>query len=315
MADFFISYTAHDREWAEWIGYVLEEEGFSIFLQAWDFGPGSNFVLEMQKGAAESDRTIMILSPEYLQSPFARSEWAAALASDPEGAARKLVPVRVRCCQPAGLLKSVVYIDLVDQDEAKARERLVEGVSGKRAKPTKRPSFPGHGRPMPKSFPGPESVSSAPPRSPSAYMPKLRRAPSDIDKRRFMRNAFEVIKGHFEGGLQALTQQNDDAESDFHVNTATEFTAEVFLNGKSVCRCRVWLGTQIGSNGIAYLEGHTFGNGYNEMLSATVEGGDLFLAALGSAFSHLEGSYDLKRLTPDEAADYLWRRFVSRLER
>ena len=85
MADFFVSYTSADKAWAEWIGYVLEEEGFTAVIQAWDFRPGSNFVLEMQRAATEADRTIMVLSPDYLKSQFASPEWAAAFAQDPRG--------------------------------------------------------------------------------------------------------------------------------------------------------------------------------------------------------------------------------------
>ncbi len=55
MADFFVSYTSADEAWAEWIGFVLEEEGFTVVIQAWDFRPGSNFVLEMQRAATEAD--------------------------------------------------------------------------------------------------------------------------------------------------------------------------------------------------------------------------------------------------------------------
>jgi TIR domain len=51
MADFFVSYTSTDKAWAEWIGFILEEEGFTVVIQAWDFRPGSNFVLEMQRAA------------------------------------------------------------------------------------------------------------------------------------------------------------------------------------------------------------------------------------------------------------------------
>jgi hypothetical protein len=93
MADFFISYTSADRAWAEWIGYVLEEKGFTVTIQAWDFRPGSNFVVEMQKAATEAERTIMVLSPDYLKSQFGSAEWAAAFAEDPEGLARKLLPI------------------------------------------------------------------------------------------------------------------------------------------------------------------------------------------------------------------------------
>ncbi len=129
MADFFISYTSADRAWAEWIGYVLEEKGFSVIIQAWDFRPGSNFVLEMQKAAADADRTIMVLSPDYLKSQFASSEWAAAFAQDPMGLERKLLPVMVRPCSLTGLLTPLVHIALVSEDEDSARTLLIDGVN------------------------------------------------------------------------------------------------------------------------------------------------------------------------------------------
>jgi tetratricopeptide (TPR) repeat protein len=67
--DFFISYTAKDRKWAEWIAWQLEEAGYSVVVQAWDFRPGGNFALDMQK-ATDAERTIAVLSPDYLQKPF-----------------------------------------------------------------------------------------------------------------------------------------------------------------------------------------------------------------------------------------------------
>jgi hypothetical protein len=74
-------------------------------LQAWDFLPGSNFVIEMQKAAGSARKTIAVLSPDYLDSAYAASEWAAAFARDPTSTQRKLIPVRVRECAPEGLLK------------------------------------------------------------------------------------------------------------------------------------------------------------------------------------------------------------------
>src|SRR5712691_9911641 len=97
MPDFFVSYTAADERWAEWIAWTLEEGGFDVVLQKWDFTAGSNFVLEMQKAAADAKRTIAVLSPDYLSaSRFGASEWASAFATDPDGMKRTLVPVRVR---------------------------------------------------------------------------------------------------------------------------------------------------------------------------------------------------------------------------
>jgi hypothetical protein len=105
MTDFFLSYTQADRDWAVWIAWVLEAAGFTTKNQAWDFGAGSNFIAEMHKASAEAERTIAVLSPEYLGSHFGRMEWTAALAQKKE-----LLPVRVREVEVTGLLAGIVYI-------------------------------------------------------------------------------------------------------------------------------------------------------------------------------------------------------------
>jgi hypothetical protein len=316
MADFFVSYTSADKAWAEWLGYILEEEGFTIVIQAWDFRPGSNFVLEMQRAATEADRTIMVLSPDYLKSQFTSPEWAAAFAQDPQGLKRKLVPIMVRQCRPPGLLSSVVHISLVGEEESGARGLLLNGLNSERAKPTQRPSFPGSGvGRSQKSFPGPADAGGA---SPAPYVPNLKRSPTDADRRRFSRQAFEVIKAHFQAALDQLAQHSDALECDLQPNTATEFMAEVFLNGKSVCRCRIWLGGMHSSDGISYAEGqwHHGSNACNEILSVSENQGELRMTSLmGTGFGQLERQFDLKRMSLEQAADYLWRRFVAPLER
>ncbi len=144
--DFFVSYNKADRAWAEWIAWDLEETGYSAVLQAWDIQPGQNFVLQMQRATTEAERTLAVLSPDYLTSLFTQPEWAAAFAIDPTGQDGKLVPVRVRECAPRGLLSQIVYIDLVGLAEETARETLRAGVQKGRAKPPVRPSFPERAR-------------------------------------------------------------------------------------------------------------------------------------------------------------------------
>jgi len=154
--DFFISYTGADREWAEWVAWQLEGSGYTTVLQAWDFRPGVNFVLAMQNATAQSERTIAIFSPDYLQARYTQAEWAAAFAQDPTGEKGLLVPIRVRSGGATGLLPPIVYIDLVGLDEEAARHVLRAGVAQTRAKPLAPPAFPGaplhpHRRPQ---FPG-----------------------------------------------------------------------------------------------------------------------------------------------------------------
>ena len=110
--DFFISYNKADRAWAEWIAWQVEQAGYKTIVQAWDFRPGSNFVLEMQRAASEAERTIAVLSPDYLTALLTQPEWTAAFAKDPTGIKGTLLPVRVRKCDLEGLLPQIVHIDL-----------------------------------------------------------------------------------------------------------------------------------------------------------------------------------------------------------
>jgi TIR domain len=81
----------------------------------------------MQRAAPEADRTIKVLSTDYLKSQFAFPEGAAAFAQDPQVLKRKLVPIMVRQCQPPGLLSSVVHIFLVGEEESGPRRLLLDG--------------------------------------------------------------------------------------------------------------------------------------------------------------------------------------------
>lgn len=142
-SDFFISYNRADRRWAEWIAHVLVEGHYTVVIQAWDFRPGNNFALEMQKALVTCDRTIAVLSPDYLTAPFPQAEWATVFAADPEGAQRKLIPVMVRKCQPTGLLAQIIYLRIDYLTEDAARQALLNGVKIGRAVPTSPPAFPG----------------------------------------------------------------------------------------------------------------------------------------------------------------------------
>ena len=130
MKDFFISYNKADRAHALAIQCWLEDGGHSTVMQATDFQAGSNFVLEMDAASKTAKRTLAVLSPDYLLSAFTAPEWAAAFADDPTGQSRKLVPVRVRECEPGGLLKAIVYVDLVGLDMAQSQQRLLSAING-----------------------------------------------------------------------------------------------------------------------------------------------------------------------------------------
>jgi hypothetical protein len=102
-------------------------------------------------GVRDSTRTIAVLSDTYLASEYGGAEWQGAWASDPSGAMRKLIVVRVADCERPGLLASVVTVDLFGLGEVAAKDRLLRMVKAAlvgRAKPAVSPQFPGAGRPV-----------------------------------------------------------------------------------------------------------------------------------------------------------------------
>ena len=142
MKDFFISYNSADKAWAEWLAWQIEASGWSVVVQAWDFRPGGNFVLDMNRALTDTRRTIAVLSPSFLAADFTAPEWAATFAADPTGVARRLVPVHVRDCKLSGLLAPIVYIDLVGiKSREEGRQRLLDGLKA-RVKPEHEPDMP-----------------------------------------------------------------------------------------------------------------------------------------------------------------------------
>ncbi|MEM9008693.1 MAG: CHASE2 domain-containing protein [Cyanobacteria bacterium P01_F01_bin.86] len=141
MTSFFVSYNKADSAWAEWIAWTLEEAGHTVVIQAWDMRPGSNFVLGMHNSATDCEKTVLVLSEDYLKSEFTQPEWAVAFAEDPKGVGRKIIPVRVQECEPKGLLRPIVYVDLVNLDEESARKSILDALPD-RLKPDIQPAFP-----------------------------------------------------------------------------------------------------------------------------------------------------------------------------
>jgi hypothetical protein len=139
MKDFFISYTGDDVRWAEWIAWQLEQAGYSVVLQAWDFR--GNWVLRMDEAMAEATRTA-VLSPEYFQSGYTPSEWANAFRRDPRAEEDLLIPVRIKPVELPPIFAQITYVDFVGVSEEAAAECLLQRVRRERRKPSAPPAFP-----------------------------------------------------------------------------------------------------------------------------------------------------------------------------
>jgi hypothetical protein len=139
-----LSYTQADKPWAEWIAWVLEENGHRVLIQAWDFVAGTHWTARIQDGVTRAHRMISVVSDAYLKSTYCTAEWQAMFRRDPRGNDRRLITARIENGARPGLI-DVVGCDLFDRSERQAREVLLQCVKGAergRLKPATPPPFP-----------------------------------------------------------------------------------------------------------------------------------------------------------------------------
>jgi TIR domain len=110
--DFFISRAGAQANIAKRIGSILEDSGHSTVLQDWDFHD-KNFLERMHDALKRASRVILLLSPEYLASPYCTAEWTNAMAGDPLNKHGRIIFLRVAECSPDGMLRGMSYLDLV----------------------------------------------------------------------------------------------------------------------------------------------------------------------------------------------------------
>lgn len=276
----------------------------------------------MQRGLQRADKMIAVISDAYFKSGFATSEWGAAFAHDPDGMKRTLIPVRVENCDVSGLAKPFIYIDLVGCDEDVAREKLLKGVQGKRLKPQTPPKFPGSTEKSAK--PPIIRTSSDKPRPATktgtdddVYIPPVKKKWTDRDKDSLLREGFENIYAYFEKTTRALQRQHPEIEIELEKITSRKFTCRIYIAGDAKATCKIWISQNHGWNQIGYAEGPHIqmdqDSSYNEALSVNDRDGQLFLNATMSMLHGTGQNFDRERLTGPQAAEYLWKRFSSRL--
>ncbi len=142
QTEFFISHAGRDTAWAEWLGWQLQQAGYTVELDVWDWAPGEDFVARMAAALERADRLLAVCTEAYFSSAFGGAELRAAFAAS--GAAEgRIVPVLVEPVTLPALYAPLISLDLTGLDETAAAARLRAQLAG--GHPTGPPPFPRHG--------------------------------------------------------------------------------------------------------------------------------------------------------------------------
>jgi tetratricopeptide (TPR) repeat protein len=141
MADYFISYTSSDREWAQWIGKELEALAHTPHVHEWEIKGGDDIYAWMEARHDAADHVLCVVSDEYLKAPYSTLERNAALWQAAKNRTSFVLFVVVKPCRLPTLIDHMRRCELFGVPEEAARIRFREFMSRRETPQTA--AFPG----------------------------------------------------------------------------------------------------------------------------------------------------------------------------
>ncbi len=129
--DIFISYSSQDRPWVrQELLPRLEAQGLRACIDYRDFAVGAPIITEIERALLNSRKTLLVLSPAYMQSTWAEFENLVLQTLDPSNQSPRLVPLRKEVCEIPLRIRYLVYVDFAAPDDLDFEwERLLNALS------------------------------------------------------------------------------------------------------------------------------------------------------------------------------------------
>ena len=131
MADYFISYTSSDRDWAHWIGKELEALSHTPHVHEWEIRGGEDIYAWMEARHDAADHVLCVVSDEYLKAPYTTLERNAALWQAAKNRSGFVLFVVVKPCRLPTLIDHIRRCELYGVSEETARTRFREFMSAR----------------------------------------------------------------------------------------------------------------------------------------------------------------------------------------
>jgi TIR domain-containing protein len=130
--DVFISYSTRDRHWVRhWLLPRLESAGFKVCIDSRDFDIGAPSMVNMERAVERSQKTILVLTPNWLESEWTTFEALLASSLDPAGQRQRLIPLLLTKCDLPTRLRLLTYADFTAEADKDAQfERLALSIRG-----------------------------------------------------------------------------------------------------------------------------------------------------------------------------------------
>jgi len=113
--DVFISYSSHDKEWVrDELLKIIEEAGLRVFIDFRDFKGGAPSIKEMERGVSTCRKTLLVLTPDYIESEWCEIENIMLHRLDPANRNLRLIPLLKTPCQKPLRIGALTHLDFTD---------------------------------------------------------------------------------------------------------------------------------------------------------------------------------------------------------
>src|SRR6185503_16121373 len=159
--DVFISYSSRDKEWVR--GELLrriEQAGLAAFIDFRDFTRGAPSIKEMERGVVECRKTLVVLTPDYIESEWCDLELLMGQTRSLGNRDLRIIPLLKTPCEKPLYVGALTHIDFTDSADHDLAWRQLLTALGKPPEPEapRQPQpdqwFLAHPYPMPPNFTG-----------------------------------------------------------------------------------------------------------------------------------------------------------------
>lgn len=328
MTRAFISYSHADEALRKEFGKHLSLMRRQGLVDDWTdhkIPPGGEFEEQIRSALEAADLIVLLVSPDFIHSDYCYSvELARAMERHRERSAI-VVPVILRPVDwqsaPFGALKVLPRDGRPVVSWPTADDGFVDAVRSLRELLLQRSAAIAGAAPAPAPVPVPARAPAPAPAlnvQPDAATPPVPRASpthlarefTDLDRDTFLDDSFGQIRAYFEVSLKEMGAHNPGAEGRLRPVSEVGFTATVYRHGKKLAGCYVRVSKSFGRDrSIGFSNDDSArDNSYNEMLSVDSDRHDLHLSPMMRVWSDAPS-----KLTPQQAAEHLWRQFVAHL--
>lgn len=301
-----ISFAGEDRNAARQIAQGLETHGLKVFYD--EFEQANLWGKDLYEYLADvysnqAQFCIMLISKHYAEKAWTTHERKNAQARAFRENKEYILPVKLDDTTLPAIPGTIGYLDLRQLSVEEIVSAVLAKMEKSKATAAINPSLP-----LP-------SKSEEQFNIPGIPIPKVKRKISRLEKDKYLKEAFTYIKEYFNRGLQELKKAYSEVDIDFTEIHNFKFVSKVYVEGDLKTQCKIWIGGMMSDNQIAYSEGQfdlNNDNSLNDWITVADDGHEIFLQPSGMGFHY--GQTPDKKLYVQEAAEYLWKRFMALLE-